>query len=60
MKGKIITLICLLNLTSFLTLHAQWARTYGTGDDEHAYSIQQANDDKKDEFVLAAFFVGSF
>lgn len=44
MKGKIFAIICLLIFTSFLTLYAQWARTYGTGEDEHAYFIQQTND----------------
>lgn len=44
MKGKIFTIICLLIFTSFLTLNAQWARTYGTDEDENAFCIQRTND----------------
>ena len=44
MKGKILALIFLFNFTSFLSLNAQWARTYGTSEDECAYSIQQTSD----------------
>lgn len=44
MKGKIFAIICLLIFTSFLTLNAQWARTYGTDEDENAFCIQRTND----------------
>ncbi len=44
MKGKILAIIFLFSFTSFLSLNAQWARTSGTGEDEHAYSIQQTSD----------------
>jgi hypothetical protein len=44
MKGKIAAVIFLLNFTSFLTLNAQWARTYGTEEDEHAYFIKLTSD----------------
>jgi uncharacterized delta-60 repeat protein len=44
MKGKILALIFLFNFTSFLSLNAQWARTYGTSEDECAYSICQTSD----------------
>ena len=43
MKGKIFAIICLLSFTSFLTLNAQWARTYGGNEDDHANSFQQTN-----------------
>jgi uncharacterized delta-60 repeat protein len=44
MKGKILALFFLINFTSLLSLNAQWARTYGTSEDECAYSIQQTSD----------------
>ncbi|MCJ7582494.1 MAG: hypothetical protein MUP98_18415, partial [Candidatus Aminicenantes bacterium] len=44
MKGKIFAIICLLIFTSFLTLNAQWARTYGGSDDEYARTILQTSD----------------
>ncbi len=44
MKVKILTIIFLLNFTSFLTLNAQWAKTYGTSEDEQAYFIKQTID----------------
>ena len=44
MKGRILALILLFNFTSFLSLNAQWARTYGTSEDECAYSICQTSD----------------
>ncbi|MFC2161678.1 CFI-box-CTERM domain-containing protein [Acidobacteriota bacterium] len=44
MKGKIFSLIVLLNVVSSLSLNAQWARTYGGGEDDYASSIQQTYD----------------
>ena len=44
MKGKIFAVIFLLNFVFSLNLYAQWAKTYGTGEDEQAYSIQQTYD----------------
>jgi len=44
MKGKILAIIFLLIFASFLPLNAQWGKTYGTGEDEHAYFIEQTND----------------
>ncbi len=44
MKGKIFAIICLLIFTSFLTLNAQWAKTFGTDEDENAFCIQRTND----------------
>ena len=44
MKGKIFAIICLLFFTSYPTLNAQWARTYGTEEDEHAYFVKQTAD----------------
>jgi len=43
-KGKILAIIFLLNTTSFLSLNAQWTKTYGRSEDERAYSIQQTSD----------------
>ncbi|MFC2167084.1 CFI-box-CTERM domain-containing protein [Acidobacteriota bacterium] len=44
MKVKTLAIIFLLNFAFSLTLNAQWARTYGTDDDEHAYFVKQTND----------------
>lgn len=44
MKGKILALIFLLIFTSFLTLHAQWAKTYGGSEDDYPSSILQTSD----------------
>ncbi|MFC2160629.1 CFI-box-CTERM domain-containing protein [Acidobacteriota bacterium] len=44
MKGKISAIILFLTFTSFLTLNAQWARTYGTSEDEQAFFIKQTQD----------------
>ncbi|MFC2161366.1 CFI-box-CTERM domain-containing protein [Acidobacteriota bacterium] len=42
--GKIFAIVFLLNFAFSPTLHAQWAKTYGTGEDEHAYFIEKTND----------------
>jgi uncharacterized delta-60 repeat protein len=44
MKSKIAAIIFILSFTSFLSLNAQWARTYGGSEDDYAYSIQQTTD----------------
>jgi uncharacterized delta-60 repeat protein len=44
MKGKILAIIFLINFTPFLSLNAQWARTYGGSEDDFAYSVQQTTD----------------
>ena len=44
MKGKILALIFFINFTSFLSLNAQWARTYGGSEDDFASSILQTSD----------------
>ena len=44
MKRKISVFIFLLNIASFLSLHAQWARTYGGAGKDEAYAIQQTSD----------------
>jgi len=44
MKRIIFVALFLFILTSFMSLDAQWARTYGGDDDEEAYSIQQTSD----------------
>ncbi len=44
MKGKILAIILLLNFTSFLTLNAQWVRTYGGSEDDYPSSILQTSD----------------
>ena len=41
---RIIAITFLLVFVFSPTLYAQWARTYGTGEDEHAFCIQQTND----------------
>jgi len=37
-------LLCFLVLSSFSSLNAQWARTYGGGGSDYAQSIQQTSD----------------
>lgn len=43
-QGKILAIILLLNFASFLTLNAQWAKTYGGSEDDRANSFQQTSD----------------
>ena len=44
MKRTILAVIFLLNIASFLSLHAQWAKTYGGAGEDEAYAIQQTSD----------------
>jgi len=44
MKRKFLAIVFLLNFTSFLSLNAQWAKTYGGSEDDCPYSIQQTSD----------------
>jgi len=44
MKRIILITMLFLIFTSFSSLNAQWARTYGGFSTEHAYSIQQTSD----------------
>lgn len=44
MKRKISVFIFLFYVGSFLSLHAQWARTYGGAGKDEAYAIQQTSD----------------
>ncbi|MFC2167707.1 hypothetical protein ACFLRW_01895 [Acidobacteriota bacterium] len=44
MKGKILAIVFLLNFTSFLTLNAQWAKTYGGSEEDIAQAIVQIDD----------------
>jgi len=44
MKRKIAAIIFILSFTCFLSLNAQWARTYGGSEDDFAFSIQQTTD----------------
>ena len=44
MKRKIAAVIFLFYAGSFLSLHAQWAKTYGGAGEDEAYAIQQTND----------------
>jgi len=44
MKRKIPAVIFLLYVGSFLSLHAQWAKTYGGAGKDEAYAIQQTSD----------------
>jgi hypothetical protein len=44
MKRKIAAVIFLFYVGFFLSLHAQWARTYGGAGKDEAYAIQQTSD----------------
>jgi uncharacterized delta-60 repeat protein len=44
MKRKIAAVIFILSFTSFLSLNAQWARTYGGSEDDFAWTIQLTPD----------------
>jgi uncharacterized delta-60 repeat protein len=44
MKRIILALMFLLAFTSFLSLNAQWARTYGGNSYDYAHSFQQTSD----------------
>jgi len=44
MKRKIPAVIFLFYMGSFLSLHAQWAKTYGGAGKDEAYAIQQTSD----------------
>jgi len=44
MKRKVSAITFLIYFTSFLSLNAQWAKTYGGSEDDCAYSIQQTSD----------------
>jgi uncharacterized delta-60 repeat protein len=57
MKERILALIFLFNFTSFLSLNAQWARTYGTSEDECAYSICQTSDGG---YIVAGSYFSNF
>ena len=44
MKRMAIIVIAFLTVTSFFSLNAQWARTYGESKGDGAKSIQQTSD----------------
>jgi len=43
-KRIILAALLFLIFTSFVSLSAQWARTYEGSENDEAYSIQQTND----------------
>jgi len=56
MKRVILIIVLFLVFASFMSLNAQWARTYGGNDNEYLFSIQET----KDGGYIAAGWTESF